>query len=85
MAAINHNDPKYRMNYVAGGNPNARRDTLTNAGPLKLSGQHYFVAVLPSRDVPDIGNGEFGFTHSGQAQRSHRPFFRRYRRSDRLC
>ena len=62
MSAINHNDPRFRMNYVAGGNANARRDTLTKDGPLKLDAKHYFVAVLPSRYVPDIGNGEFGFT-----------------------
>jgi hypothetical protein len=56
--AFNQNEPKYRINYVSGGNPNDRRDTLVGGGPLKVASVHYLAVVLPQKYVSDIGGGE---------------------------
>ena len=38
---------KYRILYTGGGNPNSRRDTLVDGGPLKINTDHYFNTALP--------------------------------------
>ena len=51
MAAIDA--AKHRIGYTGGGSPGARRDTLSEDGPLVLPPGHFFAVVLSrSPDAP---------------------------------
>ena len=53
---------KYRIDFLVGGNANAKRDSLVDEGPLKVASDHLFVKLLPAVEVPALGGGEHGWS-----------------------
>ena len=61
-AAMISADKRYTIAHTVSGNATARRDSLVGEGPLKISDGHFFVKVLPPKEVPPRGGGENDWT-----------------------